>query len=74
MDDDGLKRERERALEHPIRRALRDTLGGSEERSLNELAAVELPNDPTRSAVAYHLTILQRTKLVACVGGVYRLA
>lgn len=74
MNDDKLNREREGALTHPVRRALRDALDGSEGRTLSDLGSIELPKDPTLSAVRYHLTILQRVKLVVCDGGVYRLA
>ncbi len=71
MDDERLERERERELRNPIRRALRDALDGKEY-TPRELAA-GLPDGPTLSAVAYHLSILQRVKVVARVGGVYRL-
>lgn len=74
MDDGKLNREREWALTHPVRRALRDTLDGSEGRTLSELGGVELPNGPSLSAVHYHLKALEKVKLVACVGGRYRLA
>lgn len=74
MNDDRSNREREGALTHPVRRALRDALDGSEGRTLSELGGIELPKDPTLSAVHYHLKALERVKLVVCVGGVYRLA
>jgi Helix-turn-helix domain len=74
VNDDKLNREREWALTHPVRRALRDALDGSEGRTLQELGGVELPKDPSLSAVHYHLKALEAVKLVACVGGVYRLA
>ena len=64
---------REKATGHPLRRALLDRLGG-EERTLGEIGSDGLPDDPSISAVAYHLTVLQRADLVACVGGVYSLA
>ena len=66
-------RAKEKATGHPLRRALLDRLGG-EERTLSELGGDGLPDDPSLSAVAYHLTVLQRAELVACIGGVYRVA
>lgn len=74
MDDDRLTRKREWALTHPVRQALRDALDGSEGRTLSELGGIELPNDPSLSAVHYHLKALEQVRLVACVGGRYRLA
>lgn len=70
MDDEKLDREREQALRHPIRRALWDVLDG-EECTLSELGTA-LPDAPSLSAVAYHLSMLQKVELVACIGGVYR--
>jgi DNA-binding transcriptional ArsR family regulator len=71
MDAAGLEKERTRALAHPIRRALRDALGGGEERGPRELARdVGRP----KPLVVYHLLVLLSAELVACVGGRYRLA
>lgn len=69
MDAAGLKKERARALAHPIRRVVRDALAGK------ECGPRELARDVGRPKplVVYHLLVLHRAGLVACVGGVYRL-
>ena len=70
MGDEKLDRERERALRHPIRRALWDALSG-EEYTLSELGKA-LADAPSLSMDAYHLSMLQKVELVACARGVYR--
>jgi Helix-turn-helix domain len=74
VNDDKLDREREGALTHPVRQALRDALDGGEGRTLSELGSTELPKSPTLSTVHYHLKTLERVKLIVCVGGRYRAA
>lgn len=65
---DAAELEKERALAHPIRRALRDALDG-EERAPRELARdVGRP----KAQIVYHLRVLRRAELVACEHGVYR--
>ena len=70
MDEEKLDRERERALRHPVRRALWNVLDGGEY-TLSELGTA-LPDAPSLSTVAYHLSMLQEVELVACAAGVYR--
>lgn len=61
-------KEREQALQHPVRGALRDALAGKE-RGPRELARdVGRP----KALVVYHLLVLLSAGLVACVGGAYR--
>jgi DNA-binding transcriptional ArsR family regulator len=55
---------RERALQHPTRRTLLKLLGDEGDRDVQALAAL-LPEEPSVSAVAYHLRILLVAKLVA---------
>lgn len=67
-------RDRERALQHPTRRTLLKLLGDEGDRDVHALTAL-LPDDPTVSAVAYHLRVLLVAKLVADpVEGRWRLA
>lgn len=77
MNGDTLDQERERALSHPMRRTIFDTLSGGD-RTAVELRK-ELPDvrpvvtDAAPLAlIVYHLRVLHRVRLVANVGGLYR--
>lgn len=78
MDDGKLDRERERALGHPMRRAIFDALTGGDRTApqlraaLPDVAPVVIDAPPPLAIVTYHLRILHRARLVGCVGGLYR--
>jgi DNA-binding transcriptional ArsR family regulator len=67
-------RQREKALQHPTRQTLLKMLGDEGDRDVHALSAL-LPDDPSVSAVAYHLRVLRVAELVADpVEGRWRLA
>lgn len=70
MNEDRRSEERQRARNHPLRRAMLDALG-SEQLTVRELAAA-LPNGPATEVVAYHLGVLRGVSLAGGTGGLYR--
>lgn len=73
-DTEDRARHRERALRHPTRQTLLKLLDDEDDQDVQALTAL-LPDDPSASAVAYHLRVLLEAKLVADpVEGRWRLA
>lgn len=70
--NNGIRRKRDRALDHPLRRAILDVIR-DHELSVPEICEA-LPDHPEAALVHYHVTILQDAELVTVIGGLYRRA
>lgn len=66
-----VRRLRDRALDHPLRREMSAMLC---EEELTTAEMTDRLGGPTFANVAYHLRVLERVELVERVGGVYRRA
>jgi DNA-binding transcriptional ArsR family regulator len=67
-DEAAMRRKRERAVEHPLRREILELLAGGRRLPTTTITH-ELSEDPSLSQVRYHVLILADAELVVATGG-----